>query len=198
MELVDPFIPQPKPTLQRTQGVASQPSKQAHRSQLAKYRPDVGTFRAALPLKPQPTLQAQHATHAPILQPSPVPKKTFTAPAQRTSKLKAFAQTTAVLIWALALGLGIYSQTIGKLAIATYALVALTFRLSSQASFILALCAFVGIVVTQAVKPETNIAANFAVYAFLLLVVGSISLWLEVRQQSKWSKRPRPGKYRKR
>ena len=210
MELVDPFMPQHKPTRQQARRTALQSPITAAKPQLAKYRPDAaGSFKPGLAshqtlgqtLSPRPIPTPQTTAPLPTSRPVPtqpaaprlqssVAKKTFAAPVRQTNKLKAFAQTTAIVIWALALGLGVYSQTIGELAIAAYALVTLLFRLNSRISFGLALCAFAGIGIAQSVKPETNIAANFAVYAFLLLAVGTVSLWLEVRQQARLNKRP--------
>lgn len=85
---------------------------------------------------------------------------------------------------ALLIGLSLFSLQLGELVLAVYAIIAIWKRLTSRLSFALALATFGGIIVTQLLSPDSGIADNLAVYAFLLLCIGTISLAREVRQGS--------------
>jgi|GEM_PF-1882577 len=191
MTLVDPFIPtrpqkklakppsRPELTDKPPAGTAV---KTARRPHVEQFVPSTNVRITALPKATPPVATPTPAT-VPML-----PKKTFTAPTRQRSRFKSGLQLTVITIWALALGFGIYSQTAGEAAIAGYAIVALWLRLSSRTSFALALCAFGAIMVTEIISPDSTMITNFAIYAFLLLVVGSLTLGLESRQQTKWAK----------
>jgi hypothetical protein len=74
---------------------------------------------------------------------------------------------------------------LGQIAIATYGVLALILRVKSQATFALALAALACVALLQVLRPDTALAENVAVYAFLLLVAGTISMAFEVRRESK-------------
>jgi hypothetical protein len=95
----------------------------------------------------------------------------------RTSKLVVISLTlVGILVF-----LSAYSLKLGQLMIAIYAIVAIWRKLSSRLTFILALAMFGGIIIAQVVSPDSGIADNLAVYAFLLLCVGTFGLAREVR-----------------
>jgi hypothetical protein len=126
-------------------------------------------------------------------KPKPAPpqpgKRRFTPPQKQPPKrIKSILQSITILLLAVALGLVAQTQALGELAILVYALVALALRFSSRTSFTLALLAFIFILILEIASPQNSLSVNFAVYAFLLLVVGCLSLSLEVRQEAKWQK----------
>jgi hypothetical protein len=164
MALVDPFIPQPKPR--------------------GKHHPQapVGNRSLEHPIAqavPGNTSQAQ----SPRLH-----KKTFEVPLRRVGRIRLILQGVAIAVLAVVLGLAASAQSVGEAVIVVYAVVALITRLPSGVSFALALLSFMMIVLLEILRPMSDLAANFAVYAFLLLVVGMLSLCLEVRQAAKWKK----------
>jgi hypothetical protein len=93
-----------------------------------------------------------------------------------------------MVLLAIVLGLAAGAQSVGEIAIAVYTIVALCLRFSSRTSFMLALLAFAMIMLLKIVRPASSLAANFAVYAFLLLIAGTLSQALEVRQAATWKK----------
>jgi hypothetical protein len=116
-------------------------------------------------------------------------KKTFEAPKRQTGWVKLALQVVAITLLAMVLGLAASSQTIGMVAIGVYAIVAVALRFSSRTTFALALIAFGMIMLLEIMLPTSGLSANFAVYAFLLLVVGTLSVGLEVHQETIWKKR---------
>lgn len=71
------------------------------------------------------------------------------------------------------------SAIIGEICIVVYAIVVLKQKIAARLTFILALLAFVGVLVLLLFQANQTLAANFALYAFLLLAVGSLSLLRE-------------------
>ncbi len=141
--------------------------------------------------RPQSTSPPQPTEQAPIL-----PKKTFEVPVRRVGRIKLVLQGMVIIVLAVVLGLATSTQQIGEIAIGIYAVIALVLRFSSRTTFALALLAFAMIMLLEVVRPTSDLAANFAVYAFLLLVVGTLSLSLEVRQEAKWEKWRKQPKHR--
>jgi len=81
----------------------------------------------------------------------------------------------------LATGLLLQSMAIGELLIGLYAVVALMKHIASRTTFALALVSLGCIVLLLFARPDSTLKTNFATYAFLLLVVGAISLTVETR-----------------
>lgn len=115
-------------------------------------------------------------------------KKTLEAPKKHVSRASQIFQAIVIIILANALGLGISSLVIGEIAIGIYAIIAWLFKISSRTSFGIALFAFAMIILLQIIRPESELSSNFAVYTFLLLAVGTVSVCFEVRQGAKWEK----------
>jgi hypothetical protein len=176
MTLVDPFIPT------RTRKPLATPRRQNPRHKAAAIRPPVP---ADAQRSTQPSIPAQSPAAMPV-------KITFVAPPKKISRLKSALQLTALVVWALALGLGTYLQPVGEAAILSYAVAALVFKFSSRTTFALAVTAFFAVVVLQLVKPDSEMLSNFIVYAFLLLIFGSVTAGLEVRRAKRWSLKRSP------
>jgi len=107
-------------------------------------------------------------------EPQPKSKSTKKAPKEGVS-------TLWLIVGAAVVGLALFSVLAGQIALAIYAIVALWRRVPSQQSFMLALVMFGGIIVASLIPPFQEVADNLAVYAFLLLCIGAISLAREVR-----------------
>ena len=93
-------------------------------------------------------------------------------------------QIPLIVVSAICIGLAIPLLIFGEIAIAAYAVIALVRRIPSRTSFLLALIALGAVVVLLLLQGQGSLSQNFAVYAFLLLTVGTISLALEVRRQA--------------
>jgi len=142
---------------------------------------------AAKPPQPRP---AQHrppvrprtappARHAPVVKPQPAPQPRDTFRAKLGRFVRALLQ--AVLFLFL-FGLGFFVQTlvIGQVAIAVYAVAAFVLKIPSRTTFLLAVLAFIIVLIAQA-RHQSQLASVFAIYAFLLLAVGAVTLALELR-----------------
>ncbi|HSX43243.1 MAG TPA: hypothetical protein VLF59_04105 [Candidatus Saccharimonadales bacterium] len=164
MALVDPFIPQPR----------------QHRARSPQTTASIGASS-------RPLVQTT-AGSASFIQPSKPHIKTFEAPIRRVGRPKLILQGIATALLAIVLGLAAGAQPVGEVAIAVYTIIALCLRFSSRISFALALIAFAMIMLLRVLRPDSGLAANFAVYAFLLLVAGTLSQALEMRQAVKWRK----------
>jgi hypothetical protein len=143
-------------------------------------RKDIRLKRPVAP--PRPVVPAEEQAF------SRPPEKSIAAPKRRTGRVKSVLQAACIIVLATVLGVAANVQQIGEIALAVYAIVAFAARFSSRISFTLALLAFGMIIFLEIIRPGSELAANFAVYAFLLLVIGTVSLALEVRQEAKWER----------
>ena len=74
--------------------------------------------------------------------------------------------------------IGMFMQTLvfGEVAVCLYAIFALVLRISSRTTFQLAFITLIGILLLSATGKNDVLANNFAVYTFLLIVIGTLSL----------------------
>lgn len=86
---------------------------------------------------------------------------------------------------AVFIGLSLFSLELGQILLAFYAVIAIWKRVASQQIFAFALAMFAGIIVASAVPALKPVAENLAVYAFLLLCIGTIALAREVRSNGR-------------
>ncbi len=111
--------------------------------------------------------------------------KTSPAVAQSGRKISTWAVAGVAAIG----GLALFSVEVGQLALLGYAIAAIWRRWPSQQTFALALAMFGGIIITSLLASLMEsiryIAENLAVYAFLLLCIGTASLALEVRRDTR-------------
>jgi hypothetical protein len=89
----------------------------------------------------------------------------------------------AVILGGSMVGLLFQSPFIGQLALAVYGLAVLVFRIESRYSFALALAALCVLVTMLLFSTSKTIATNFALYTFILLIIGVASLLREVRER---------------
>jgi len=116
---------------------------------------------------------------APLAQPI---RRDFTPPQKHQRRGVGLLKIVLAIMAGLAFGLLIQSQTAGEIVIGLYAIAALVLKIESRVTFALALAALAAIMALSVLKPGQPLANNFAVYAFLLLAVGTVSLALETRR----------------
>ncbi len=81
----------------------------------------------------------------------------------------------------LAIGTLLQAAAYGEMLIGAYAVFALIRRVESRTTFMLALTSMGCILVMLLLRPDFALMQNFAIYAFLLLLVGTVSLTTETR-----------------
>lgn len=80
---------------------------------------------------------------------------------------------------------GVFAQNamLGQLAVVAYGAAALIFGVASRTSFILALLAMCATILLLVFKGDVALSQNFAVYTFLFMVVGVITLNRELKKE---------------
>jgi hypothetical protein len=200
MSLVDPFIPvnkpnsaplprKPKPDL--VNNVAPyivrrppKPTTEAHR---------VPIHRAPQPKPPvrmPATRPRQPEAHYPAPKPTVAQRPIITIKTAPKTKRKKLHRTLSILHLvggtAAIMGLGLFmpSLIIGEICVGLYALVVCIVRVPSNAIFSLAALSFIGILVAQQLQDYSPVA-NVAIYTFMLLAVGALSLIRETVRRNK-------------
>ncbi|HEV2402787.1 MAG TPA: hypothetical protein VGS08_01160 [Candidatus Saccharimonadales bacterium] len=181
---VDPFIPVRKPMSPSLQGpygtqyFAKRPLSPPRSMDGIQQRPPV----IRPPLRPRPLMPIK----APLVKPKPPQPKHPTT--KHRIQLRPKLTKTPLLVWAIGavcFGLFIQSLIFGELAIVIYIGLSLWRRISSSKTYILALITLVTTGVSLAIHGgPTMLSNNFAVYAFLLLLGGTLSLAREVRHEN--------------
>lgn len=129
-------------------------------------------------------------------RPQPIKSKD-SVPAQTplTAKLKRKlfgprAQLAGIIIVAALAGLLMTIQLAGEILIGIYAVLALLFKIKSKVSFVLACTMLIFVVVLLFAEPSRTMAMAFATYAFLFLIVGTITSVFESRRNDPGTSRP--------
>ncbi|HKU18915.1 MAG TPA: hypothetical protein VJP80_06615 [Candidatus Saccharimonadales bacterium] len=169
MPLVDPVI---RP--------AKQTARLPSRRPLPKLVNNVPTLRLR---------QRSNTTTPAVVQPAPqqrsaIPQATARpAPAKPKRRLLRTLHLPLLLAVASTLLAGVLFQSlvIGEISIAAYALFAFVRRIPSRTSFILAALSVLTVLVLLGTQGYSSLADNFAVYAFLLIGTGVLSLIRETR-----------------
>lgn len=203
---VDPFIPvNPQPPRKRPVQQAPRvvndivvpraPPKQ----KLDQLRPWYNV-RKPQPLEPAPAAQPSKLLKpqrrpdpspdpptSPTVQPMPEQPLEPKSAQSRFGKMKSvlFAGKY-VLIGAIILAAGMLLQiaAVGEVLIAIYAVLALVRRIESRTSFLLAFVSFGYIIVMLFTHPDQSLMKNFATYAFLFLLIGTVTMLREARYES--------------
>jgi len=130
---------------------------------------------------PTPQVSDQVVRSPAPAQPKAMPSK----PARVRSKIFDFAQYPLIALAAVGIA---YSPAVGQAAVGIYLLMALIFKVSSRVSFAIALVLLVCIPFFQ-VLGQATVSENVAVYAYEMLVVGTlqaiIELWRDNRAERK-------------
>lgn len=152
--------------------------------------------RPPVPASPQPYISPRQASprqqpvHRPQTAPTTPPAssakhqhmRTAAKPKEPRSKksLLATLWQALFLLGALSLGLVVRSVVVGQIAVLVYAVLVFVYKIESRTTFILGLAAL-GVVLVSSLRGDSVLATAFAIYAFLLLAIGTISLAREVR-----------------
>ena len=133
---------------------------------------------------PTPQVSDQVARSTAPAQPKAIPSK----PVRVRSKIFDFAQYPLIALAAVGIA---YSPAAGQVAVGIYLLMALIFKVSSRVSFAIALVLLVCIPFFQ-VLGQATVSENVAVYAYEMLVVGTlqaiIELWRDNRRERRQQK----------
>lgn len=195
MQRVDPFIPVRGQYLNAYTRRPYLASRREARSQVSTtaQRPLYGRGPS-----PQSTIdgfvRASPATHRP--KPEPVTPESpwrqsvestaaaVPKPAKRVKRVLRIARVPFLIAAAISFVLLAQALVVGEVAIALYALFAIVRHITSRTTFLLALASFVVIILSLGLEGgDSTVSDNFAVYAFLLLVVGTVLLGLEARRE---------------
>ena len=109
----------------------------------------------------------------------------MTAQPARRSGFRRFGRLllqSFVFMVLFSVGFLLRSLLVGEIIIVLYGILAFVFRVESRTTFILVLMSF-AVILIASMRSDTALASVFAVYAFLLLVVGTISLGREVHSE---------------
>ena len=155
--------------------------------------PKVQQIQRPMRAHPQSVQQAQLQSTQPIpratgRQPhrpykTPPAERQFLAKFPRLRRVLYFLQFPAIIIGCLSAGIIAQSVVIGQILLLVYAVVVLIFRIDSRTTFLMAfllLCSVISLIIFRGVNA---IATNFAVYSFVLLLVGVLSLWRELKER---------------
>jgi hypothetical protein len=139
--------------------------------------PSLRTASPSPPTNRAPVTPANHSRPVLDLHKAPPPRQR-----SRSKSVLLIAVQAIGFIALLVLGFLVRFAVIGQALIAIYAFAALVFRISSRTTFALAMIALFVVLVSN-IRSDPILAESFAVYAFLLLIVGTVSLGLEVRDE---------------
>lgn len=143
------------------------------------------TLQAKRPLSVDGVQRGPAANPGPAAQPAqPTPKRrAYYAPRPEPAK-KSYWQIVQLplLLIAGATG-GFFAETlaVGLALLLIYGVVAFANRIGSRTTFTLALLLLAAISVLLLFKPNMQLIRNFATYAFVLLIIGVITLGREAR-----------------
>lgn len=145
------------------------------------------------PRYPRPAAQVTASLPAPRKRPvdAPIPLSQSVRPqpvqaaVEQPKKARRRKHGTIKLVLAggamLVIGTLLQAAAYGEMLIGAYAVFALIRRVESRTTFMLALTSMGCILVMLLLRPDFALMQNFAIYAFLLLLVGTISLTTETR-----------------
>lgn len=126
-------------------------------------------------------------------QPAPIPTSKLARPTVSTPKPKRRSKLLNALqyplIAAAALGMA-YSSTVGQAIIGAYFLLAIIFRISSRFSFAVALVLLLCIPFFQILHMD-GVSENAAIYAYEMLVVGTVQAIIELWRDNRRAKHKR-------
>lgn len=135
----------------------------------------------SVPRRSQP-LPSIHSQHQSTKSQPTTKEKHLQKKSQPQTRENSNRQTTFIILGTLSIGLVLRMQTVGVFIIFIYAILAFIRHIESRFSFLLALFLFLYIVMTLLIQNNTTIPAHFALYIFLLLSIGTISLARELHE----------------
>lgn len=137
--------------------------------------------RAGESRRHMPALHA-HDTAVPAVTTTATPKASASSsPQKKEGRVKSAAQTAALVFVALVVGLFMPIQIFGYIVIGIYGIIAILLKIKSRLTFILACLSLVFVAGLSAFGVARSLMTTFATYAFLLLVVATVTLLIEMR-----------------
>lgn len=134
----------------------------------------------------RPARPAMPAGPGPYRQPAPQPvnkPKYVSRVAKPRSHMPDWLQLLLFVFGGVLAGLSIQSAVLGQAVLIIYGILAITLRIRSRTTFLLALLSMIATTLFLVVKGDVVLSQNFATYTFLLLVVGVITLYRELRKE---------------
>jgi hypothetical protein len=181
MQRVDPFIPIAPTPPQTLRGLVNNIPSRKPRQVSTNLD---GFVQRPVIVRPHIDRPTQRYVHTPIAQKPNVTSQRRVIHRRLTTKM----QIPLLLVGALLIGVLLESVVVGTICISAYAIFAVVKKIPSRTSFSVAFCLFLGIVGLLLFKNDSTLTGNFSVYAFLLLIVGTIGYSREVRDGAR-----RPG-----
>lgn len=124
-------------------------------------------------------------TNKPKLPQQPIQRQFARPITPKTSRkgLPQWLQMPLIIGGAMLAGLAMQNVVLGQLGVIAYGAAALMLGIPSRTSFILALLSMLATTGLLVFKGDVALSQNFAVYTFLLLVVGVITLNRELKKE---------------
>lgn len=151
---------------------------------------------APIARRPEPATPTQPAVRAaqPTRQAAPEPAYAPSQVLQQEEtpvKKKRFAWLAMPLLAVAGMSAGFLVQSllIGQAMLLVYAIWAFWRRVPSRTTFLLGLLTFGTTVLFFTVRQNGELAQNFAVYTFWIVVIGTISMAIEIRESQRAAKR---------
>jgi|GEM_PF-4782561 len=157
-------------------------------------RPHPGALDGLRPYAPRAGLGQPPSTATPqhrIVKRSfdPGPKyRPKTSDSKRHKLWKRF-QLPLFILGSIVAGMMVQAIWFGVALVVLYGICSVVFRIKSSTTFTLAIISLLAVVAIMATQPASNLANNFANYAFLLLTIGVITLTIEAKPQRRKKKR---------
>lgn len=196
MQRVDPFIPAGPKQLRRSE-TPKMAAMAPGRAVDGVVRRSAGPVRRPHPaIVHKPISPAALHPRAPVaVQPAPrstpteIVRKTAVAPPQPAKKEHWWhkLQWPAAVLAAMAIGSFAQYLIVGYAMLAIYTVAVIVFRINSRRTFTLALVALAAVAFAQLLG-RSQVVESFAVYAFLLFGIGTLSLIIEVIMAGRRSK----------
>jgi hypothetical protein len=92
-------------------------------------------------------------------------------------------QFPAILFGSLIAGIMAQSVMVGQSILLIYAICALIFRIDSRTTFLMAFFLLCSLIALLIFRSNNALAVNFAVYSFILLLIGVVSLLRELKER---------------
>jgi hypothetical protein len=92
-------------------------------------------------------------------------------------------QFPAILFGSLIAGIMVQSVIVGQSILLIYAICTLIFRIDSRTTFLMAFFLLCSLIALLIFRSNNALAVNFAVYSFILLLIGVVSLLRELRER---------------
>lgn len=158
-------------------------------------RPIVDPFVPMRPQQPQtltplPPARPVAATSQPGQSRQSIPKKRRLSLKRITWRPGGKLQFALIIVAAVIAGLLMTIPGGGELVIAVYAVFVFLFKIKSRITFALAGIMIIFVVIMLFIEPSRILATAFATNAFLLLVIGIITLAIEAKHPQKQPTRP--------